>query len=420
MRYTQLADWLSWLEQQHPKAIDLGLERIQGVASCLGVNHLDATVITVAGTNGKGSFVASLHALLMSQGINVASYTSPHIESFNERIRINKQYIDDQALVAIFDQIDQARGDISLTYFEFTTLAALLAFKQQDLDVVILEVGLGGRLDAVNVVDPDWAVLTSIGLDHQDYLGDDVDSIASEKLGILRDDTPLLNLCREPIAALEKAKQNRQLLDVERDFSVKANGLKWQFNDNELGLAVDGLSDNGLAITSQAGAAILANRILPKPLTAEQIKEIYDDLTLAGRFQHFYYKSLDVFVDVAHNIQAVSLLKQRLQNYPLAEGGKRIAIFNMFVDKDADSVIDLVKDDMTAWFIAEDGNPRAFTGRDMAAKLHDHGIHMISVSKNAKQALARVTMFCQPGDQVIIFGSFMLASSLLNKLNRAS
>ena len=185
MRFAKLNDWLGWQETLNPKEIELGLDRVEKVLSRLALNsQFNCPVITLAGTNGKGSTAAFLQAILLASNYRVGCYTSPHLDKYNERIQINAMPVSDERLCTVFEEIDQARGNIPLTYFEFGTLAALLIFFQSKLDVLVLEIGLGGRLDAVNVIDPDVAVITSVGLDHMDWLGHDVESIGREKAGI--------------------------------------------------------------------------------------------------------------------------------------------------------------------------------------------------------------------------------------------
>lgn len=418
MRFNELDAWLSWLEQQHPKVIDLGLERVQQVASRLKVSEFDAsTVVTVAGTNGKGSFICSLEALLAANGKTVAAYTSPHIFRFNERVRINQQDVSDQELMDAFDHVDNACEEISLTYFEFTTLAAFVIFskKQATLDYILLEVGLGGRLDAVNIIEPDWAVLTSIAMDHQDYLGDTLESIAAEKLGILRENTPLVCLADEPETLLNEARAAREVIQLGIGFTCDIQGKHWSFQSDNV--VYSGLRDNGLSIKSQAGAVALVNKVLEAPM---QVEEVLDGLTLPGRFQQFEADGVDYFLDVAHNPEALQLLKKRLEYHPLPEGKKRLAIFTMFANKDVDTAVEMMKDQFKAWFIAESDNNRVVGAHVLAEKLHQQGINMVSVSKNLSQALARVNMMVEPGDQVVLFGSFEVASALLPKLERIS
>jgi dihydrofolate synthase/folylpolyglutamate synthase len=419
VRFTTLDAWLNYLEQQHPKSIDLGLERVQSVASRLVISGFNAAVVTVAGTNGKGSFVRSLECLLSDAGLKVASYTSPHILRFNERIAINQTPVSDEQLLTAFAAVDAALEDTSLTYFEFTTLAAFVLFKQQEqnLDVIILEIGLGGRLDAVNIIAPDWAVLSSIAMDHQDFLGDSLDGIAKEKLGILREDTPLVSVLEGEALSLpsvQAALRNRKVLQLGQDFTLELKGRCWSLSIGES--HYQQLPDNGLSIKSQAAAVVLANQLLDKPLSPEQVARSFTDIQLPGRFQHFQAEGVDYFLDVAHNPEAVALLCQRLQAFPLADGAKRLAVFTLFNNKDADAVIGLMKAEFNAWFLAESDNNRVTEARVLAEKIHQQGIHMISVSKNLKQAFARVRMLAEAGDQVVLFGSFEIAAELLSKL----
>lgn len=418
MKFETLPAWLEWLEQQHPKSIDLGLERVSQVAERLCLTTPRPHVITVAGTNGKGSFVATLDALLRVQGLRVGCYTSPHFLHFNERIRINGIDVDDARLLQAFAAVNDALQGISLTYFEFTTLAALWCFQQTELDYLILEVGLGGRLDAVNIIQPDWAVITSIGLDHQDYLGDTLDAIATEKCGILREDTPLI--CAEPTppAVLQQVIAVHTALVIGRDFELTSSGHQWQLEDTAHNLRYGELADNGLSLPSQAAAVVLANRLLPEPLPQSVVQQVLAELTLTGRFQHINDDGVDIFLDVAHNPQAATMLHQRLQAWPLAEGNKRLAVFNIARDKDAAEVIRLLKADFAAWFLFTIDNPRLYNPTDLAATVHQQGINMISVSKNARQALARARSMCNPSDQIVIFGSFFVVAELLPRFQR--
>ncbi len=462
MLHTTLPNWLSYLENKHSqltgKTIDLGLDRVKTIAQSmqlLGDSSSQTSlkvlphcqIVTVAGTNGKGSFIASCEALLLQKGLRVGAYTSPHILQFNERIRINGVSASDtfimQALQTIHEHCE--KNSISLSYFEFTTLAGLYCFQQTELDVILLEIGLGGRLDAVNIIEPDWAVITSIGIDHQDFLGDDLESIAYEKCGILRANTPLILLDSQPLQHLLAAKEQRNVVSVEDDFKIdisisEAGVRRWQMQPTSNSLiqllksdALPVINDNGLSIPSQAGAIILAQKIslarnkgLIEP---EQIVSTLSGLSLAGRFQQFDLNGVRIVFDVAHNEQALNGLKQRLSERPLGIQGqglsgekgdeaKRIAVFTMLKDKPLEYCINLFKDDFFAWFLAEVDDERAFKPSFIAEKLHDQGVHMISVSKNFTQAFARLRQMCQTGDEIIIFGSFVSVTALIEKVSK--
>lgn len=420
MRFETLPDWLQWLEQQHPKAIDLGLERVATVASRLSLSSLNSTVITVAGTNGKGSFVASMQALLLSQNKTVASYTSPHMFDFNERYSINGQFVLDEDIIQAFAVIDKACDDISLSYFEYTTLAAFYLFKQVNVDYCILEIGLGGRLDAVNIIDPDWAVITSIGIDHQDYLGSDINGIAKEKCGILRADTPLICAEINPPKVLQDACDERDSWRIGHEFSIQhdENDTTWRYVDRTNKLSSPKLKDTGLAVSSQAAAIQLMSLLFPKVCLDDELVALAR-LQLPGRFQCFNDDGISVILDVAHNPQAVNLLKQRLQQRPLATGNKRLAVFTMLADKDVESVIIAIKDEFSAWFVSELDHPRAIAGHKLADLINQQQIYMISVSKNVRQAYARAKSLCQEGDEVVVFGSFFTVAEILSKLRKS-
>ena len=457
MLHETLADWLSYLERQHSqltgKTIDLGLDRVKRIAQSMQLlsrdtaasslkNNPSCQIVTVAGTNGKGSFIAACEALLLSQGLRVGAYTSPHILAFNERICIQGENVSDAALLDAFQVIHEhcLQCDISLSYFEFTTLAGLYCFQQTPLDVILLEIGLGGRLDAVNIIEPDWAVITSIGLDHQDYLGDSLESIAYEKCGILREKTPFLLLDSQPLNYLLQAKNNTPTIAIEDDFTLTVEpascGVRtWRmshFSDQLQALfGVDELpmiTDNGLSIPSQAGALVLAQQLLRHhptlSLPNDYSVEILEGLSLAGRFQQFDLNGVRIIFDVAHNEQALQSLKQRLTDNPLSlsssecDAPKRIALFTMLNDKPLEYCIELMKDEFFAWFLAEVDDKRALKPPYIAKKLHEQGVNMISVSKNFSQAFARLRQMCQPGDEIIIFGSFVCVTALIEKVSK--
>ncbi|CAA0091024.1 Dihydrofolate synthase/folylpolyglutamate synthase [BD1-7 clade bacterium] len=418
MQHDTLQQWLDWLEHQHPKLIDLGLERVSAVAERLGLISPTATVVTVAGTNGKGSFVHSLGALLKASGQRAGLFTSPHLLAFNERILVDGQQASDNTIMLAFDAIFQASQqlDISLSYFEYSTLAAFYVFNQDNLDFWVLEVGLGGRLDAVNILTPDYAVITSIGLDHMEYLGDTREKIAFEKCGILREQTPFI--CLEPDApdVLSAAFSSHHSLVIERDFEVVESSDTVTLTDRIRQCQIV-VPQTGLSPASVSGALMLATHWLDIELGDDTaISAALASHQLAARFQRFAVDGIEVVADVAHNPQSAELLHQRLSQLPLKDGAKRIAVFTMLNDKDMNAVIDCLKDDFKAWFTAELDNPRARLASDVANAIHNRGIHMISVSKNLRQAFARARSLCQPDDQIVIFGSFFVVAELLPKL----
>ncbi len=418
MRFDTLSAWLEWLEQQHHKTIDLGLDRVSEVACRLNVTAFDATVVTVAGTNGKGSFVASASAILMAHGHRVATYTSPHLLIFNERITLNGELATDAQLINAFHQVDLCCQGVSLTYFEFTTLAAFYLFKQQSFDEIILEVGLGGRLDAVNIIPPDYAVITSIGLDHQEYLGDTREAIAYEKCGILRESTPLISAETDPPMALIKAIDSHRSWMIGKDFLISESENFWSIKSPALFTGNITIESNGLSIPSQAAAICCCYQILDKKIDPECIQTVLNGLSLAGRFQRFEQNGVTIILDVAHNVQAVTLLHSRLAKLPLSPSTKRIAVFNMLSDKDVSAVIKNVLGDFDAWFLGELDTPRTIKTDDLSKVLYELGQTKVSCSKNIRQAFARALAVCQPGDQIIAFGSFYVVSELLSRLRK--
>lgn len=310
MRFTRLEDWLRWQESCHPSAIDLQLERVRKVADRLGLLRPEARIITIAGTNGKGSCAAAVEALLREVGQPCGVYSSPHILHYRERIKIAGEYACDEALCRAFAAIDAARGEISLTYFEFGTLAAFFLFAERQLPYWVLEVGLGGRLDATNILDPDVAVITSIALDHLDWLGPDRESIGREKAGICRPDVPLV--CADPAPPQSVLRAAEQLpcplYRIERDFGFRESAEGTAFWVGDAGsepMAVQ-LPNPSLAAALQVIRLLgLGQDALPT--------EVLSTLTLPGRLQRFNLGKRLILMDVAHNPAALAYVALRLQ-----------------------------------------------------------------------------------------------------------
>lgn len=364
-----LAQWLTFLEQLHPKGIDLGLERVAAVAEVLCLKNLNAKVITIAGTNGKGSTVATLEAGLSALKLNYGSYTSPHIHRFNERIKHNSHSVSDAELVACFEAIETARGDISLSYFEYTTLAALLSFQQAKLDVVLLEVGLGGRLDAVNIIDADIAIVTSIALDHQDWLGDSIDGIAKEKLGIARAARPLLIGERNPCDGLRLGGPNTgaQCLFIQQDFNIEIDSGQAQLSlvsgAKFTTSAPQNLSPESFVLAAQAMA------LLNYPLNTDVLNTMANS-SLAGRFDVHQVNGKTVVFDVAHNPAAIARLCARINR---VFAGKTVhVLLGVMADKNIDEMLLKLKSAINGqWFFSELSIPRAVPAGDLAQKVNE-------------------------------------------------
>jgi len=335
--------WLSDLEQLHPSAIDLGLDRCGEVARRLALLTPSATTITVAGTNGKGSTVAVMEALLCEQGVPCGAFTSPHLIDYNERIRVNGVVVEDEIIVRAFEAIDAVRGDISLTYFEFGALAALWVFRECGVAYQLLEVGLGGRLDAVNIIDADVAVVTAIGLDHQEWLGSDIETIAVEKCGIARFGKPCIvaDECA-PATVLET-------LDRMGAYAVKAS-TEYRFSDQSFSWR-DSHSffwdvPNGL-IPLNAAAAVAALLTTGLDIDEQKFSRVPSYLTLRGRREQTSWGGVSVVLDVAHNPDAASQLRVFLGTLPKVE--KTIAIFAVMSDKDCHDMLLALEDDIDFW-----------------------------------------------------------------------
>ena len=417
MRFQTLAEWLSWQELLHPKEIDLGLKRISEVWSRMHPAGLVCPVISVAGTNGKGSSVAMLDAILRAAGYRVGGYTSPHFQRYNERIRIDGNEVSDLALCESFERIDQARDDIALTYFEFSTLAALDCFIEAELDVAILEVGLGGRLDAVNIIDADAALITTIAMDHMDWLGDDLQQIGREKAGIMRGGKPVVFSCRSPQSVIDYAHEigaTLHLPEVDYQFSSEESG-SWQWR-----AGVEVYSDlpqpalqGSFQKQNAAAVLMLLNTLKAQlPLAETAIRTGLQQATLTGRFQQIQGR-VPIYLDVAHNPQAALALRDNLQNHPA--DGPSYAIFSMLADKEIKTVVETLLPVIDVWFLAPLSTNRGADIKqltDIVGQLADK----ISCSASIEEALATAQQQLPDNGRVVVFGSFFTVAEALESL----
>lgn len=402
MRFHTLDGWLRWQEQLAPRKIDLGLQRVRQVWQRLGLS-LDSTVITVAGTNGKGSTIAIFEALLRQGGYRTASYTSPHLVRYNERIRIGGVPVEDARILGAFDAIDRARGELPLTYFEFGTLAALWIMAREPLDVALLEVGLGGRLDAVNIVDTDLAVVTSIGLDHQSWLGDDLETIAREKAGIFRPNRPAVFSSPEMPASIAEVAGSlgAPLYRNGRDFHLEEEGRRWKWCGPERCLdALPPLPLPGRHQMDNAAGVLMALELLSGrlPLTETQIREGLERVSLPGRIQVLELDGVNWILDVAHNPHAVLPLKQELLRKPAR--GRTFALLGMLKDKEAGEVIGIMGDVVDLWHHATLKGERGL-GAEALARYQPGHVH-----DSVEEGVAALRKEVRPGDRVVVFGSF--------------
>jgi dihydrofolate synthase/folylpolyglutamate synthase len=429
-----LADWLQYIERIHPRSIDMGLERIREVAKRLDIGRPGRAVITVGGTNGKGSTVAFIEAIARAAGWKVGAYTSPHLLAYNERVRIDGTDADDASLIEAFEAIEAARGDTQLTYFEYGTLAALWQFERADLDLAILEVGLGGRLDATNLVDADVAVITTVDLDHQDYLGADREAIGAEKVGIARAWKPLVLGDNDPPSSVlgHAYRIGAPTWRIANDFffeplppALDADGQAqparwcWREIGRRMELPVPRLAAPvQLRNAAVAIAALRALPRLPKPLPRLAFSDGIERANVGGRLQRFERDGVEIVVDVGHNPQAASALADWLRTAPAS--GRVIAVYAALSDKDVVGVVEALAPVVDVWQLAglADAGPRGGDVESFAARLAGtragDGVRHATVVEALAAARARAL----PGDRVLVFGSFHTAAAALESLAR--
>ena len=418
MKPRTLAEWLDYQQGVHALGIDLGLDRVRAVWQRMGAPSLAKRVITVGGTNGKGSTVAFLEAILLAAGQQVGCYTSPHLMRYNERIRIDGVDVDDAALIGSFERIELARGDIPLTYFEFGTLAAFDLFARAGLDVAVLEVGLGGRLDAVNLIDADAVVITTVDLDHVEWLGPDRDSIGREKAGVARREMPAIVCESDPPNGLLEALalQGANIERAGRDYHVErlAQGWRWRYRD---GTQLT-LPDPELAAPVQYANASAAIAVL-------HVMHIFDSAELAraatagmhvtrapARLQSLGGDPA-LIVDVGHNPQAARALADWLDATP---GGRVHAVYGALSDKDVGGVMTALGGRIAHWHLAslDQDTPRGLPAAVLADVLQQALPHAgFDVHTDVRHALAAARISARHGERILAFGSFFVAAAVL-------
>ncbi|MBF6648004.1 bifunctional tetrahydrofolate synthase/dihydrofolate synthase [Methylobacter sp. BlB1] len=421
MHFDSLQGWLTWQESLHPLTIDLGLERAAQVFRALNPDGVKPPTITVAGTNGKGSCIAYLEAIYRAQGYRVGAYTSPHILKYNERIKIDGKPVSDELICEAFSRIESVRGDISLSYFEFGTLAALDIFRRSNLDIQLLEVGLGGRLDAVNIVNPDVALITSICIDHIDWLGETREAIGREKAGIFRAVTPAIVGDPEPPASLMQVAADKQarLYCLGKDFGYKkqASGWDWFAGDRQLNrLPEPGLKGEHQFRNASSVILAIAEMAETLPVSEASIRQGLEKVQLAGRFQ-LINDEIPVLLDVGHNPQAVrTLVDYVTEAFP----GRRIhAVFSMMKDKDIAGVIEIMHPVVFDWFFAPLANPRAAMEPLMREIFAQSSASNVFFGFNGfSDAFAAAKNRSQESDLLLVFGSFFLVSDCLAEFEK--
>ena len=403
-----LATWLSYLENLHSKTIDMGLARVQTVAATLDVLKPAPFVFTVAGTNGKGTTCRTLESVLLAAGLRVGVYSSPHLVRYTERVRVQGKELAESDHTRSFAAIEAARGDTSLTYFEYGTLSALWLFKEAGLDVVILEVGLGGRLDATNIVDADVAVVTSIALDHTDWLGPDRESIGREKAGVFRAGKPAV--VGEPdmpqsIADVAREK-GAQLLRRDVDWQYEVTGAHWRFRD-----ASGELTGMPLPQVTQpnAATALAALRASGLNISEQAIRDGIATAILPGRFQTVS-QSPRVILDVAHNPHAAAYLAGRLAALP--KSGRVLAVVGMLHDKDIAGTLACLESQVDSWYCAPLEGPRGATAEQLLTHLNGG-----SAFDTVEQAWRAAMADARPEDTVLVCGSFHTVAHVMEAMD---
>ena len=423
MTQRTLGEWLAYLEQLHPAAIDMGLDRAREVTNRMGLQKPAPWVVTVTGTNGKGSTCAFVASLLRAQGLKVGVYNSPHLLRYNERVQIDGVEVSDSQLCEAFEALNAGRGETSLTYFEMGTLAAFWLFERAQLDVVVLEVGLGGRLDAVNLVDADMALVTSIGVDHVEYLGNTRESVAYEKAGIFRQGKPAL--CGDldpPQPLLDKAKELAcPLLLRGRDFNLTIADTVWHWQGRDAQGQTLELRDLPLLDLPMENAALAlqAYALTQWPWEPQTVTEALLATKVTGRLDrrqiNWNGKPLSLLLDVGHNGHAAEYLRKRLQQRPLA--GKRLAVFGLLADKDLDAVVSQLTDVVEHWAVAPLNTGRSRPAAELQAALQALGAS-VTPYDSVDAALEAQCERATPQDEILLFGSFYCVAQALEWLER--
>lgn len=413
-----LAGWLRYIEAQHPKSIAMGLDRVDAVRQRLKLDP-DFPVITVAGTNGKGSTCAMLERIYHEAGYRVGCYSSPHLLRYNERVHIDINEVSDESLCAAFLAVEMAREDALLTYFEFGTLAAMWHFMQSGIDVAIMEVGLGGRLDAVNVFEPSCCIVTSIDLDHMDFLGNSREAIGYEKSGIFR--RGVSAICGDmnpPESLLNRATEiGADLKLIQREFLIAADGDSWTYLEGET--AIEKLPLPALVGNFQLGNAACAiaavNTLQAQlPVTQAHMAAGLRAVRLAGRFQRLSDNS-QVILDVAHNPHAALVLAKNLLQSPCA--GRTIAVFSMLADKDVEGVVAATASQIDVWYVAGIDNIRGATASQLVRAIHLQDADSdVLTFEDIASAYRQAFLDAGKNDRIIVFGSFFTVADVMRVL----
>lgn len=420
MRFDTLEQWLEWQLVLHDKAIDLGLDRVSEVGVRLGIDKIGDRVITVAGTNGKGSSVAAYETWLSQAGFSVASYTSPHLLTYNERIKRNLSPVSDAELCAAFEAVEAARETTALTYFEFGTLAALYLFQQWQADYVILEVGLGGRLDAVNIIDADLVHLTPIGLDHQSWLGDDREQIGYEKAGVLRAGIPVvLNDANPPQSVLaEIDRLSCKCLQLGRDYdTTQLDDSLFLWRKQDMAIKLDTVLPGAHQVQNLAGVVAGLSQLMPlTEFSPQQVRNYFHGTRLAGRLQLLSSPlACQLYVDVGHNQDAARVLAASLAAIRPPRG-RVVVLLGMLTDKQPDLFVERLKQVVDEWWLLTLDGDRGLSAGQLASRIESQA-RAEYLFDNVTDALDHALSSLGNQDIILVTGSFVTAELLLRALS---
>lgn len=411
-----LDDWLGHIESVHFRSIDLQLDRVSAVLKRILPDGPRFLSISVAGTNGKGTAVEALGSILLETGMRVGLYTSPHLVRYNERIRVGGQEAGDAELCSAFGVIEKARGDIPLTYFEFGTLAAFVIFEQRGVEIAILEVGMGGRLDAVNAVDASAALITSISIDHESWLGTDRESIAVEKAGIFRTGKPAICTDPDPPAAISECAQviGAELYRFGADFGMTQNVTGWAWSGPGGPISLPGLSMKGFQANTLAGVIMTLMLIDHHVrIDAVQIRRGLLSMRMRGRFEIIAGRP-EIILDVAHNMAAISALRDSLKDR--RHVGRTLAVCGMLKDKPVREMAEMLNPLVDEWYVGTINDPRGCSADELAAGIALSGNITVFPHISVISAFSAARKAADPHDRIMVFGSFHTVGDIIRAL----
>ncbi|MGI9237788.1 MAG: bifunctional folylpolyglutamate synthase/dihydrofolate synthase [Woeseiaceae bacterium] len=416
---SSLPEWLAWLETLSPREIDLGLDRVRKVLERLSLD-MPRHLLLIAGTNGKGSSIAMLDALLGAANYRAGAYTSPHLLRYNERIAVGGVPVADAQIVAAFERVESVRGDLPLTYFEYGTLAAMVIFSDNHLDVWVLEIGLGGRLDACNVVEPTASLITNVALDHCDWLGQDVETIAVEKAGVMRNGVPTIFASRDvPMSLLKRGDSvGAELLRVGRDFEYRArDNDRWSWTGLTVSLPelpVPGLRGDFQLGNAAGVLALLEASGLENALDHELVSRVLPRVVLSGRLQSADVGGVHWLLDVAHNPAGASVLAETLSaEY---QEGRTWAIIGVLDDKDVEGIAGALNEAVDYWIAVTAESPRAVKSDELARRISNACGRPCRIAESLEDAMQYARRSAMENDRILMTGSFFLIGPALRNL----